>query len=164
MAGWLIAGAVVVLTVLFMLRRRLQAKQRREATLMSRMRSSQMYARLYPVLVKSRECCVERILIRPEEVRIILYKPMNREYRFNFEAHGLDQVDRPAALRALAQAIALDVPVLAEPEKYYMSTHSAPKDGGGKYNWFEYAVQIAHKDRMLRAWYDHAEPEEGIIR
>ena len=132
--------------------------------LMERMRSSDMYVRLYPVLVKTRECCVERILIRPEEVRIILYKPMNREYRFEFEAHGLDNVDRPAALRALAQAIALDIPDLADPGKYYFSTHTAPRDGGGSYHWYEYAVQIAYKDQMLRAWYDHAEPEDGIIR
>ena len=164
MAGWIIAGAALLLAALYLLRRRLTARQRREATIMERMRSSQMYGRLYPVLVKCSQCCVERIIIRPEEVRIILYKPMNREYRFDFEAHGLDPVDRPAALRALSQAIALDVPVLADPAKYYYSTHSSPRDGGGSYHWYEYAVQIDYKDQMLRAWYDKPEPEEGIIR
>ena len=164
MAGWIIAGAAVLLIVLYILRRRLTGRAQREAVFMERMRSSDMYVRLYPVLVKTRECCVERILIRPEEVRIILYKPMNREYRFNFEAHGLDPVDRPAALRALAQAITLDLPELADPKKFYLSTHSAPKDGGGSYHWYEYAVQIAYKDQMLRAWYDHTTPPEGVVR
>ena len=164
MAGWIIAGAIVVLAALYLVRKRMLSRQQREATLMERMRSSQMYGRLYPVLLKCRDCCVERILIRPEEIRIVLYKPMNREYRFNFEAHGLDAVDRPAALRALSQAIALDVPALGDPAKYYFSTHSAPRDGGGNYNWYEYAVQIDYKDRMLRAWYDQPEPTEGIIR
>ena len=164
MTGWIIAGVIVVLAVLYLLRRRLMARQQREATLMARMRSSAMYGRLYPVLVKAGQCCVERIIIRPEEVRIVLYKPMNREYRFNFEAHGLDPVDRPQALRALSQAIALDVPVLADPSKYYFSTHTAPRDGGGNYHWYEYAVQIAYKDQMLRAWYDQGEINEGIIR
>ena len=164
MAGWIIAGAVPLLVVLYLVRKGLTAHQHREATLMARMRSSAMYGRLYPVLVKAGQCCVERIIIRPEEVRIVLYKPMNREYRFNFEAHGLDTVDRPQALRALAQAIALDVPVLADPAKYYFSTHSAPRDGGGSYHWYEYAVQIAYKDQMLRAWYDQGEIQEGIIR
>ena len=164
MAGWIMAGAVLLLAALYLVRRQLMARQRRDATLMERMRTSEMYVRLYPVLVKCRECCVERILIRPEEVRIILYKPMNREYRFDFEAHGIDPVDRPAALRALAQAIALDVPVLAETEKYYFSTHSSPRDGGGNYHWYEYAVQLPYKDTMLRMWYNHSEPEEGIIR
>ena len=164
MAGWIIAGVAVLLAVLYLIRKRMMARQQREATLMERMRSSHMYGRLYPVLVKCRDCCVERILIRPEEVRIVLYKPMNREYRFNFEAHGLDPVDRPQALRALAQAIALDVPVLADPAKYYFSTHSSPRDGGGNYHWYEYAVQIAYKDQMLRAWYDQGDLNEGIIR
>ena len=164
MTGWIIAGVIALLIVLYFIRRQLTAKQHRDATLMARMRSSDMYGHLYPVLDKCRECCVERIIIRPEEVRIVLYKPMNRDYRFVFEAHGLDPVDRPAALRALAQAIALDVPVLADPAKYYFSTHSSPRDGGGNYHWYEYAVQIDFKDMMLRAWYDHAEPEEGVIR
>lgn len=164
MAGWIIAGAALLLAALYLVRKVLTRRQHREATLMARMRSSAMYGRLYPVLVKCGQCCVERIIIRPEEVRIVLYKPMNREYRFNFEAHGLDPVDRPQALRALAQAIALDVPVLADPAKYYFSTHSSPRDGGGNYHWYEYAVQIAYKDQMLRAWYDQGDINEGIIR
>ena len=164
MTGWIIAGAAALLAVLYLLRRSLTLRQHREATLMARMRSSEMYGRLYPVLAKCTQCCVERIIIRPEEIRIVLYKPMNREYRFVFEEHGLDPVDRPAALRALSQAIALDVPALADPAKYYFSTHSAPRDGGGSYHWYEYAVQIAYKDMMLRAWYDHTGPEEGVIR
>ncbi len=164
MTFWIIVCAAALLAALYLIRERLSRRQRQEATYMSRMRSSAMYTQLYPVLVKCRECCIERIIIRPEEVRIVLYKPMNREYRFNFEARHLDPVDRPAALRALAQAIALDVPVLADPAKYYFSTHSAPRDGGGTLHWYEYAVQIAFKDQMLRAWYDHEGPEEGIIR
>ncbi len=164
MTGWIIAGAAALLAVLYLLRRSLTLRQHREATLMARMRSSEMYGRLYPVLAKCTQCCVERIIIRPEEIRIVLYKPMNREYRFVFEEHGLDPVDRPAALRALSQAIALDVPALADPAKYYFSTHSAPRDGGGSYHWYEYAVQIVYKDMMLRAWYDHTGPEEGVIR
>ncbi len=164
MAGWIIAGAVLLLTALYLVRRMLTRRQQREATLMARMRSSAMYGRLYPVLVKCSQCCVERIIIRPEEVRIVLYKPMNREYRFNFEAHGLDPVDRPEALRALSQAIALDVPVLGDPAKYYVSTHTAPRDGGGNYHWYEYAVQVAYKDMMLRAWYDQGDINEGILR
>ena len=164
MACWIIAGAALLLAALYLVRKVLTRRQHREATLMARMRSSAMYGRLYPVLVKCGQCCVERIIIRPEEVRIVLYTPMNREYRFNFEAHGLDPVDRPQALRALAQAIALDVPVLADPAKYYFSTHTAPRDGGGNYHWYEYAVQIAYKDQMLRAWYDQGDIQDGIIR
>ena len=164
MTGWVIAGAVVLLAALYLLRRRLARRQSREATFMNRMRTTDLYQHLYPVLSKCRECCIEKIIIRPEEVRIILFKPQNREYRFDFDAHGIDQVARPVALRALAQAIALDVPILAESDKYYFATHSAPRDGGGTYHWYEYAVQIAYKDMILRAWYSQDIPPDGIIR
>ena len=164
MTGWVIAGAVLLLAALYILRRRLARRQSRETTFMNRMRETDMYQRLYPVLNKCRECCVERIIIRPEEVRIVLFKPHNREYRFDFEAHGIDPVTRPVALRALAQAIAVDLPILAETDKYYFSTHSAPKDGGGNYHWHEYAVQIPYKDMILRAWYSQGVPPDGIIR
>ena len=164
MTGWVIAGAAVLLAALYLLRRRLTRRQSREATFMNRMRTTDMYQRLYPVLTKCGECCVERIIIRPDEVRIVIFKPQNREYRFNFEAHGIDPVARPVALRALAQAIAVDVPILAETDKYYFSTHSAPRDGGGNYHWYEYAVQIPYKDMILRAWYNQGMPPDGIIR
>ncbi len=164
MTGWIIAGVIVLLAVLYLVRRHMLARQQREATLMARMRSSTMYGRLYPMLSKVGRCCVERVIIRPEEVRIVLYKPMNRTIRFVFEEHGLDPVDRPAALRALAQAITLDVPVLSDPSKYFFSTHSSPRDGGGSYHWYEYAVQLDYKDMMLRAWYDQQEPMDGVIR
>lgn len=164
MTGWIIAGVIVILAVLYLVRRRLTVRQHREERLMERMRSSALYTRLYPVLVKCGQCCVERVIIRPEEIRIVLYRPANREYRFHFEDHGLDPVDRPVALRALAQVIGREVRMLGDPTKYYFSVHSAPRDGGGSYHWYEYAVQIDYKDMMLRAWYDQPEPEEGIIR
>ncbi len=154
MAWWIILGLTAAVAVLFWLRRRLVASAQRDATLMARMRTSAMYARLYPVLLKCRDCCVERIVIRPEEVRIVLFKPANRTFRFVFEEYGLDPVERPAALKALSQAIARDVPVLADHAKYYTSTHSSPRDGGGSYHWYEYTVQLDYKDTVLRALYD----------
>lgn len=164
MTGWIVAGVVVLLVVLYRVRKRLLTRHQQEATLMARMRSSNLYERLYPTLRKCSRCCVERVIIRPEEVRIVLYKPMNRVIRFVFEEHGLDPVDRPVPLRALAQAITRDMPFLADTSKYYLSTHSSPRDGGGAYHWYEYTVQVDYKDMLLRAWYDQPEPREGMIR
>lgn len=164
MAGWIIAGGVVLLAALFLLRKRLLVRQRQEATLMARMRATAMYGRLYPMLQRCSRYCVERVIIRPEEVRIVLYKPMNRVIRFVFEEHGLDPVDRPVALRTLTQAIVRDMPFLGDVRKYYLSTHAAPRDGGGTYHWYEYTVQVDYKDMLLRAWYDQPDPQEGMIR
>ena len=164
MAGWIIAGGIVLLAALFLLRRRLLVRQRQEATLMARMRTSAMYERLYPMLQRCSRYCVERVIIRPEEVRIVLYKPMNRVIRFAFEEHGLDPVERPVALRTLTQAIVRDMPFLGDTRKYYLSTHAAPRDGGGTYHWYEYTVQVDYKDMLLRAWSDQPDPQEGVIR
>ncbi len=157
------AAAAAVLIVLALVLRRMKRHQRRADLLMSRMRTSAMYSRLYPVLERCGQCCVERVLIRPEEVRILLYKPMNRSFRFIFEDYGFDPVDQPVALKALAQAVALDVPDLGDTAKYCFSTHTAPRDGGGSFCWYEYTVQPDHKDRMLRAWYDHGDEWENVI-
>ncbi|MBQ8555955.1 MAG: hypothetical protein IJ438_08790 [Clostridia bacterium] len=160
----IIVLVIIVLAVVALVLLRLKERHARESMLMERVRTSAMYSRLYPVLDRCCQCCIERIIIRPEEVRIVLYKPMNRTYRFVFEDHGIDPVDQPAALQALSQAVALDVPCLADPNHYYFRVHTAPRDGGGNYRWYEYAVQPDYKDMMLRAWYDHTEPEDGIIR
>lgn len=160
MMWWIAAAMAVILAVLAIVLRRMKRRQRNSDVLMGRMRTSAMYSRLYPLLEKCNQCCIERVLIRPEEVRVVLYKPMNRVIRFQFEQYGLDPVDQPVALRALAQAIALDVNCLGDHTKYFFSTHTAPRDGGGSFRWYEYTVQPDYKDQMLRAWYDHGDQWE----
>ncbi len=163
MVFWIALGAAAALCILYLVLRRMKRRQYRADLVVGRMRTSAMYSRLYPVLERCGQCCVERVLIRPEEVRILLYKPMNRSFRFVFEEYGFDHVDQPVALTALAQAIAVDVPDLGDTAKYCFSTHTAPRDGGGSFRWYEYTVQPDHKDRMLRAWYDHGDGWENVV-
>lgn len=162
--GWLIMGLVLAAALLWLLRRQIKDRHDRETALLERVRTSALYTRIYPILEKSALCCIEQVVIRGEELRIVLYKPMNHVTRFAFEEHGLDAVDQPETLRALAHAIAVDVPVLSDRRKFYFLERSAPRDVGGRDLWFEYNVQPDYKDQMLRAWYDHREPEEGVIR
>ena len=104
------------------------------------------------------------MLIRAEEIRIVLYKPMNRTIRYVFEEQGLDPVDQPQTLKALARAVAMDVDCLGDPARFYFVEKSARRDVGARERWYEYNVQPDYKDQMLRAWYDQREPEEGVIR
>lgn len=164
MAGWIIGGLALALVVLFAVLRRLRAQHDREVTLMNRMRSSPLYIRLYPTLEQCRKLGVETVVIRPEEVRIILYRPQKRTIRFIFSEYGFDPVDQPAALLALSHAIAADVECLSDPKQYFASTHTEPRDAGGSFRWYQYQIQPDFKDYMQRAWYDHREPDEGIIR
>ena len=162
--GWMILGLAIAAAVLALVLRQVRDLHARDTALIGRVRTSAMYTRLYPLLEKCDEFCMEQVLIRSEEVRITLYKPMNRTIRFVFEEQGLDPVDQPQTLRALAQAVALDVDCLNDRSKYFFVARSAPRDVGKPDRWYEYNVQPDYKDRMLRAWYDQREPEEGVIR
>lgn len=162
--GWVILGLAVAAAVLAIALRQARDRHDRDNALIERVRTSALYTRLYPLLEKCDECCIEQVMIRPEEVRITLYKPMNRVVRFMFEEQGLDPVDQPQTLRALSRAIVMDVDCLGDPDKFYYVEKSAPRDVGTKDVWYEYNVQPDYKDQMLRAWYDQREPDEGIVR
>ena len=161
--AWVIlalAAAAAAITIVLM---SLKERQNRDAALIDRVRTSALYRQLYPILEKCQDCLIEQVMIREEEVRITLYQPMNRSVRFIFERHGLDRVDQPDTLRILARAIAVDVPRLAEPDKFFFVVQSQKRDIGKRDVWYEYNVQPDYKDVMQRAWYDKREPEEGVF-
>ena len=162
---WWISPALAVLAAgLFLLRRLLQNRNDRDAALIERARTTALYRQLLPTLEQCEHCCVEQILVRSEEVTIRMYRPMNEVVRFNFAAQGLDAVDHPETLQALAKAMAVDVPSLDDPDRFWFVRKSSPRDLGREDIWFEYNVQPAYRDVMLRAWYDRPEPDEGVIR
>ncbi len=163
MAFWIILGAAALLGALFLMRRHLVRQAQYDADRLERMRSSAMYARLSALLDQCRNRCVERVVIKPEEVRIVLFMPPQRAYSFKFREQGLDPIDRPVVLEALAQAIAIDVPQLADPNKYYFATHSDVGHGQGRRKWFEYAVQLDYKDQVLRARYDRPDYHDRML-
>lgn len=164
MAGWIIGGMIIGLIAVFVVLRRLRAKHDREAMLMQRMRTSPLYGRLYPMLEQCRKLGIETVVIRPEEVRITLYRPEKRTIRFYFADHGFDPVTQPPVLLALAHAVATDIDYLSDTRRYFSSTHSDPRDGGGVFRWYQYQIQPDYKDHMQRAWYDSKEPDDGVIR
>ncbi len=161
---WIIPALAAAAAALFLLRRVLKYRQDQEAALVERMRTTALYRQLTPLLVRCQNCCVEQLLIRREEVTIRLFRPMNEVIRFNFAAQGLETVDAPEVLQALARALALDVPMLDDPDKFWFVRRSAERDLGRKDVWFEYNVQPGYRDEQLRAWYDRPSPEEGMIR
>ena len=93
-----------------------------------------------------------------------MFRPYKEVIRFSYAAHGLDDVENTEVLQALAQALAVDVPMLDDPKKFWFTRRSAPMDVGHRDVWFEYNVQPEYRDDLLRAAYDKPEPEEGIIR
>lgn len=162
--GWVILVLAVAAAGLAIALRQVRDAHERDTELIARVRTSALYTRLYPLLERCRDCCIEQVMVRGEEIRITLYKPMNRTVRFVLEEQGLDPVDQPQTLRALARAIALDVDCLGDPDRFFFVARSVRSDVGATIRWYEYNVQPDFKDQMLRAWYDQREPEEGVIR
>ena len=164
MTGFIVALMALGLAALFVVLRRLRARHEREETLMARVRTSPLYARLYPLLEQCRKQDVETVVIRPEEVRITLYRPTKKTIRFIFAEYGFDPVDQPPALLALSQAVAADLECLNDPRRYFSSTHTEPRDAGGVFRWYQYQIQPDYKDQTQRAWYDSNVSDDGIIR
>lgn len=165
--GWISIAILVLLAsaaALMIALRQVKDAHERDQALVERVRTSALYSRLYPLLERCNDCCIEQVLIRAEEIRITLYKPTNRTVRFVMEEHGLDPVDQPETLRALASAISLDVECLGDPKRFYFVPRAVKDDVGATVCWYEYNVQPDFKDQMLRAWYDQKEPEEGVFR
>lgn len=160
---WIILALLLLATGLFCLLRVMQFRRDQENALIERVRTTALYRQLYPTLEMCESCCVEQVLIRRGEITIRLYRPMNEQVRFNFTAQGLDEVEDETVLSALAKALPLDVPSLNDPDKFWFVRKTAPRDMGRRDVWFEYNVQSAYRDEMLRAWYDRPEPQEGVF-
>ena len=109
-------------------------------------------------------CCVDRVLIRRDEVRVVLFKPMNSVYRFVFEERGFDRVNDPKVLKALALAISADMDHLRDNRCYSFSVRQDITAQGDKVYWYEYNILPYYKDTLTKAWYHQPEVEDGIIR
>ena len=82
--GIVTAGAALLLILVALLHAQ-RRRNRLEKEMVERARTTDLYRALYPVLRTANRCCVDRVLIRRDEVRIVLFKPMNSVYRFVFE-------------------------------------------------------------------------------
>ena len=116
------------------------------------------------MLRTANRCCVDRVLIRRDEVRIVLFKPMNSVYRFVFEERGFDRVNEPKVLKALALAISADMDHLRDNRCYSFSVRQDITAQGDKVYWYEYNILPYYKDTLTKAWYHQPEVEDGIIR
>ena len=90
--GIVTAGAALLLILVALLHAQ-RRRNRLEKEMVERARTTDLYRALYPVLRTANRCCVDRVLIRRDEVRIVLFKPMNRVYRSVFEERGFDRVN-----------------------------------------------------------------------
>ena len=135
----------------------IQRHRHRQAYYVERIRSSDLYGHLYPLLLRCNRRCVESISLRMDVVCIRLYKPAGRTLLYTFDRHGFDPL-QPEYLYALAQAIAVDLPLLRDHTRYTFSTHQEVRANGLKADWYEYMITTDYKDSMIRAEYLEKNP------
>ena len=124
----------------------------RQELLQERIRTSESYLCVRPLLERCRTLKVESISFRPGAVIVRLYAPPGKTLKCVFEEHGLDDV-APEPLMALAQVAAEDLPMLADNQKYFFKAYRE-EVGGDLLRWYEYMIQPGYKDSVLRERYD----------
>lgn len=152
MSGWVIAALLALGAVAAVLLR-LRKENARNELLMERMRASETFRRVQPMLQHCRTLRVERIVLRPECVTVTLFVPAGKTLTFDFEQQGLDSLE-PLPLHTLAHLTAQELPDLADNRKYFFKAHKDTLPGGAVERWYEYMVQSAYKDAVQRAAYD----------
>ena len=155
MNGWLFLLTLLALVALLMVALRLRRRHDRQALLQERIRHSETYVCVRPLLERCRSLRVESITFRPDAVIVKLFAPPGKTLRCVFEEHGLDEA-QPEPLMALAQVAGEDLPMLTDNRKYFFKAYREDR-GGEILRWYEYMIQPAYKDSVLRERYDRIE-------
>lgn len=146
--------ALVCTIVLLSIFRRRKAQDE----LVRRVRASDLYGHLYPLLLRCRSRCVESITVKTDSVCIRLYKPAGRTLLYTFDKHDMDPLP-PEHLYALARAVAVELPLLRDNARYTFRTCTEPSVTGAKATYYEYTITTDYKDSMLRAEYLSKKPQ-----
>lgn len=152
MNGGLMMLTLLVLIALAVAVTKLRRYHSRQELLKRRIRTSEAYLCLRPLLDRCRTLRVERISLRPDRVVVTLFDPPGKRLQCVFEEHGLDDME-PAPLAALAQAITAELPMLRDNRRYFFKSYLEDV-GGITLRWYEYMIQSPYKDAVLRERYD----------
>ena len=152
MNGWLFLLALLVLAALAVMLLRVRRIHSRQALLAQRIRHSETFVCVKPLLERCHTLKVESIVFRPDAVIVKLFALPGKTLKCVFEEHGLDEVG-PEPLLALAQVAAEELPELGENRKYFFKAYREDR-GGENLHWYEYMIQPAYKDSVLRERYD----------
>lgn len=151
-ASMLIILTVLVAVVCAIALASISARRKAQAQLVRQVRTSELYGHLYPLLMRCREQAVESVTLRLDSLCIHLYKPAGSTLTYTFDKHDIDPLPQ-AYLYALAQAVAVELPLLRDSSRYTFRTCTEQKPTGGKATYYTYTITTDYKDSMLRADY-----------
>lgn len=148
--NWIIATIVALAvaataTALVCIRRH----ERRREQIVMRVRTTDLYGHIYPLLKQHDNEFVESVTIRPKELVIRLIEPLGKTMRYTFKKHGLDQPNQDV-LYALAQAVVVDMKVLRNRKHYIFQHFTDMHRNGEKFEWYIYTIRPERKDEIIR--------------
>ena len=123
--------------------------ERTREKIVMRVRTTELYGHIYPLLRRYDTENVESVTIRPQELSIRLMEPLGKCMRYTFRKHGLDQPE-PEVLYALAQAVVVDMKVLRNRKHYVFQQYTDTHRNGEKYDWYAYTMRPSRKDEIIR--------------
>ena len=147
-AALLVAVLIGGVGLLIFLRR----ENARQALLVERMRTTAAYGLLQPLLQKSASLHVESVTIRPEGLKVTLYPPPGKTLQCDLASYDMDPLEE-APLEALVQLVTAEIPNLGNSKRYFLRRYRE-RVGETRIHWYQYMIQSAYKDEVLRAAYD----------
>ena len=143
LAGIILLAAAVMLV-------RLLADNARQEKMVARLRTTELYGHVYPMLCKYDNDFIESVAVRREGIIIRTLVPLGGEARFTFARHGLDEPE-DETLYALALAMTVDMKALRNQKRYRFRCHTTIRPNGDKAEWYDYVVTSEWKGEVLRA-------------
>lgn len=152
MDSWMFPLALAVVAVLAFILHRVHRAQRRQRDAVRQVRESRLYAHIYPLLLRCEKLHVEQISLYGDGLYIQLYHPAGRMLTYRFEQHGFHPVPQDK-LYPMAQALAVDLKVLADSRKYSFCPQVRIHSNGDREEYYEYNITTTYKDKSQRLLY-----------
>lgn len=114
----------------------------------NRVRSTELYGHIYPLMMTHDNCYLERICFRPDCVVFRSLDPNARQMVYTYQRHGLDNPSQDT-LYALAQAAIIDMHRLRDSHHYTFCTHTTVTATGEKIHWYEYEITSPWKSHVI---------------
>ena len=149
MTGAIIVAAVIFVVVAAVLLIRLTGENARQEKMVMRVRTTELYGHIYPMLRQYDNDFIESVTVRREGITIRTVVPLGGETRYTFARHGLDEPGDDV-LYALAQAVMVDMKALRNEKHYRFRCHTIEKPNGDKQEWYDYIISSSWKDEILR--------------
>ena len=156
---YIVLGAVAVIGSAVLLAA-LHHHNREQEKLVMRVRTTELYGYLYPLLRMYDTENVATVCVEARGITITMLEPLGLTRRYTFHKHGLDQ-PTPEVLYALAQAMLVDMKVLRD-RRHYKFTHYKERRRNGKpYDRYVYEINPRRKSELLRLIADKRTAEKN---